>query len=227
MIILFANQKRGVGKSSLAVLFSNFAVQKRRRKVQVFDMDFERSLYNRHLNSALLENEKLYPVELSDIAGFKSIKSRASVNPLQLTVIDLAGKLDDNNLIQVFRESGLIICPFSYDEYSVSSTFEFCFVIKKVNPSSRIILIPNRLKKSVKFETLESVNEALSQFGELTAPISDLVDFQRVTTSYTPKSLAPILDPIFNKLFDDHIETIEEDDFDKELDSKSSNHLSY
>ncbi|MBN7817674.1 ParA family protein [Algoriphagus pacificus] len=207
MIILFANQKGGVGKSTLAVLFSNFAVQKRNRKVKVFDMDFQQSLYNKYLNSDLLENEKLYEVELANIPGFKSIKKKASQDPSQLTVIDLAGKMDDDNLIQVFKESELIICPFCYDEYSVTSTFEFCYVVKKVNPSSNIILIPNRVKSSVKYETLESVNQALGQFGELSSPVSDRIDFQRLTTSYTPETLVPILDPIFNKIFDDHIET--------------------
>jgi chromosome partitioning protein len=206
MIILFANQKGGVGKSTLAVLFSNFAVQKRKRKVRVFDMDFQQSLYNKHLNSDQLENEKLYDVELSSIPGFRSIRNRAAAEPKALTVIDLAGKMDDDNLVQVFKESELIICPFCYDEYSVTSTFEFCYVVKKVNPSSRIILIPNRVKSSVKYETLESVNLALGQFGELTSPISDRIDFQRLTTSYTPESLVPILDPIFNKLFDDNLE---------------------
>lgn len=206
MIILFANQKGGVGKSTLAVLFSNFAVQKRKRKVKVFDMDFQQSLYNKYLNSDLLENEKLYEVELSNIPGFKSIKKRASQDPKILTVIDLAGRMDDDNLVPVLKESELIICPFCYDEYSVTSTFEFCYVVKKVNPESRIILIPNRVKTSVKYETLESVNLALGQFGELTSPVSDRIDFQRLTTSYTPESLLPILDPIFNKLFDDHIE---------------------
>tara|TARA_R110002124_G_scaffold251800_1_gene417060 strand:- start:410 stop:1060 length:651 start_codon:yes stop_codon:yes gene_type:complete len=206
MIILFANQKGGVGKSTLATLFSNFAVQKRERKVKVFDMDFQQSLYNKYLNSAQLENEKLYEVELSSIPGFKSIQKRADNDPTILTVIDLAGKMDDDNLVQVFKESELIICPFCYDEYSVTSTFEFCYVVKKVNPSSRIILIPNRVKSSVKYETLDSVKQALSQFGEVTSPVSDRIDFQRLTTSYTPESLAPILDPIFNKLFDDYIE---------------------
>jgi chromosome partitioning protein len=205
MIILFANQKGGVGKSTLAVLFSNFAAQKRKRKVKVFDMDFQQSLYNKYLNSGQLENEKLYEVELSSIKGFKSIQKRAERDPLQLTVIDLAGKMDDDNLVQVFKQSELIICPFCYDEYSVTSTFEFCYVVKKLNPSSQIILIPNRVKSSVKYETLKSVNQALGQFGELTSPVTDRIDFQRLTTSYTPESLVPILDPIFNKIFDDYI----------------------
>jgi chromosome partitioning protein len=207
MIILFANQKGGVGKSTLAVLFSNFAVQKRKRKVKVFDMDFQQSLYNKYLNSNLLENEKLYEVELANIPGFKSIQKKANQDPSQLTVIDLAGKMDDDNLIQVFKEAELIMCPFCYDEYSVTSTFEFCYVVKKVNPSSKIILIPNRVKSSVKYETMESVNQALGQFGELSSPVSDRIDFQRLTTAYTPETLVPILDPIFNKLFNDHIET--------------------
>lgn len=206
MIILFANQKGGVGKSTLAVLFSNFSVQKKNRKVKVIDMDFQQSLYNKHLNSDLLENEKLYEVELSMISGFRNIRKEATQVPNLLTVIDLAGTMADDNLVQVFKDSGLIICPFCYDEYSVTSTFEFCYVVKKINPESKIILIPNRVKTSVKYETLDSVNQALSKFGELTSPVSDRIDFQRITTSYSPKTLDPILDPIFNKIFNDYID---------------------
>ncbi|MEX2511676.1 MAG: ParA family protein [Cyclobacteriaceae bacterium] len=46
MIILFANQKGGVGKSTLSVLFSNYLTLAKNRPVKVYDMDFQRSLLN-------------------------------------------------------------------------------------------------------------------------------------------------------------------------------------
>jgi chromosome partitioning protein len=205
MIVLFANQKGGVGKSTLAVLFANYASMIEQRKVKVYDMDFQRSLFNKYKSSEIIENERPYPVFQADLSHFGKIKKDSKVNQDNLTIIDLAGKMDDDNLVPIFKESNLIFCPFYYDEYSVTSTFEFCFVVKKINPDSKIFLVPNRVKSSVKYETLESVNEALGRFGQVTQTISDRIDFQRITTSYTPETLKSIVDPLFKQVFTDYL----------------------
>ncbi|WP_439484429.1 ParA family protein [Cyclobacterium plantarum] len=206
MIILFANQKGGVGKSTLSVLFSNYLSLAKNKPVKVYDMDFQRSLYNKAQAAEVIENEPLYPVEAAELSQFTSIQKKASKDENQVSIIDLAGKMDDDELVPVFRKSDLILCPFSYDEYSVSSTIEFSFVILKINPKAKIIFIPNRVRSSVKYETMKSVQEALKNFGVVTNSITERIDFQRITTYDIPANIIEVIEPVFESIYNEYID---------------------
>ncbi|SHN23103.1 chromosome partitioning protein [Cyclobacterium lianum] len=206
MIILFANQKGGVGKSTLSVLFSNYLSLAKNKPVKVYDMDFQRSLYNKAQAAEVIDNEPLYPVEAAELSQFTSIQKKASKEENQVSIIDLAGKMDDDELVPVFRKSDLILCPFSYDEYSVSSTIEFSFVILKINPKAKIIFIPNRVRSSVKYETMKSVQEALKNFGVVTNSITERIDFQRITTYDIPANIIEVIEPVFESIYNEYID---------------------
>ncbi|MBD3630977.1 ParA family protein [Cyclobacterium sp.] len=206
MIILFANQKGGVGKSTLSVLFSNYLSLAKNKPVKVYDMDFQRSLYNKAQAAEVIENEPLYPVEAAELSQFTSIQKKASKDENQVSIIDLAGKMDDDELVPVFRKSDLILCPFSYDEYSVSSTIEFSFVILKINPKAKIIFIPNRVRSSVKYETMKSVQDALKNFGVVTNSITERIDFQRITTYDIPANIIEVIEPVFESIYNEYID---------------------
>lgn len=77
MIILFANQKGGVGKSTLSVLFSNYLTLAKNKPVKVYDMDFQRSLYNKAQAAEVIENTPLYPVEAAELSQFAAIRKKA------------------------------------------------------------------------------------------------------------------------------------------------------
>jgi chromosome partitioning protein len=206
MIILFANQKGGVGKSTLSVLFSNYLSLAKNKPVKVYDMDFQRSLYNKAQAAEVIDNEPLYPVEAAELSQFTSIQKKASKDENQVSIIDLAGKMDDDELVPVFRKSDLILCPFSYDEYSVSSTIEFSFVILKINPKAKIIFIPNRVRSSVKYETMKSVQDALKNFGVVTNSITERIDFQRITTYDIPANIIEVIEPVFESIYNEYID---------------------
>lgn len=208
MIILFANQKGGVGKSTLAVLFSNYLTLAKNKAVTVYDMDFQRSLYNKAQAAQILENKPLYDVRASELNQFESIYKVSKKEQDHVHIIDLAGKMDDDNLIPVLQKSDLIICPFCYDEYSVSSTIEYSFVISKINPDKKLVFIPNRVKSNVKYETLESVQEALNNFGPVTGSISERIDFQRITTFDIPPSIIGVIEPVFESIYNEFIEPV-------------------
>lgn len=208
MIILFANQKGGVGKSTLSVLFSNYLTLSKNKAVKVYDMDFQRSLYNKAQAATVLENEPLYPVEAAELKQFNAIYKSKSRGEGQVNVIDLAGKMDDDHLVPVFQKADLILCPFSYDEYSVSSTIEFSFVILKINPKAKLVFIPNRVRRSVKYETMKSVQNALKNFGVVTNSISERIDFQRITTFDIPTSLEEVIKPVFDSIYNEYIDPV-------------------
>lgn len=208
MIILFANQKGGVGKSTLSVLFSNYLSLAKNRKVTVYDMDFQRSLFSKANAARITDNIPLYPVEAAELKQFPAILKGDKKDSSHIRIIDLAGKMDDDHLVPVFKKSDLILCPFCYDEYSVSSTIEFSFVITQINPKAKIVYLPNRVKTNVKYETRQSVQDALQTFGRITESISERIDFQRITTLEIPTSIMGVIEPIFESIYNEYIDPV-------------------
>jgi chromosome partitioning protein len=207
MLILFANQKGGSGKSTLALLFANYLAMVKNKKVEVIDMDFQQSIYNKSQAAANLANPPLYKVVASELSGFKKLY-QPTVGEDKITICDLPGKIDDDNLVPIFQQSDLVLCPFSYDEFSVSSTIEFAFVLKAIRKNVRILFLPNRVKSTVKYITQKSVEEALNNFGRVTQPITDRIDFQRINTYETPASIIQIVYPLFEYIFNETIDNV-------------------
>ncbi|ERM83056.1 hypothetical protein P872_06165 [Rhodonellum psychrophilum GCM71 = DSM 17998] len=208
MIILFANQKGGVGKSTLSVLFSNYLSLAKNRMVTLYDMDFQRSVFSKANAARITDNLPLYTVEAAELRQFPAILKEDKKDHSYLRIIDLAGKMDDDHLVPVFKKSDLILCPFCYDEFSVSSTLEFSFVITQINPKVKIVYLPNRVKTNVKYETKQSVQNALGTFGLITDSISERIDFQRITTVDIPPSLLGVIAPIFESIYNEYIEPV-------------------
>ncbi|MEO6851272.1 ParA family protein [Mucilaginibacter antarcticus] len=205
MICLFGNQKGGVGKSTLTVLSGNFLSLDKNWPVTIIDMDYQLSISQKFEKAKVLENKEPYDVLPASLENFPMLSSVLTRNKKDAILIDLPGKLDDDGLIPVFQSADLVICPFSYDEFTFESTVLFAVVLKKVNPKVDIAFIPNRIKANVKFEIMSEVNEQLSKFGIITASIPDRIDFQRITTFQTPISLDGVITPIFEEIFADRL----------------------
>jgi chromosome partitioning protein len=173
--------------------------------VTIIDMDYQLSISQKFEKAKVLENEEPYDVLPASLENFPLLSSVLTKNKKDAILIDLPGKLDDDGLIPVFQSADLVICPFSYDEFTFESTVLFAVVLKKVNPRADIVFIPNRIKANVKFEIMSEVNEQLSKFGRITAPIPDRIDFQRITTFQTPLSLNGVVNPIFEEIFADRL----------------------
>jgi len=117
MIILFANQKGGVGKSTLAVLFANYLSLVQNKEVVIFDMDNQRSIYNKVQAALVLENKPLYEVEAAEMEQFTTINEIVREKEGLITILDVAGNIENDSLIPIFKGVDLIICPFAYDEF--------------------------------------------------------------------------------------------------------------
>lgn len=208
MILLIGNQKGGPGKSTMTLLLANFLVQQKHCKVTVIDMDYQQSLTQMYQRSKLLENIPLYEVITASLDQYSKIHPVLGQNPDEVVIIDLPGKLDDDGLIPVFRSADLVICPFTYDEFSFDSTVLFSVVLRKIHPKVPIAYIPNRVKANVRYQTRQGVEAHLNEFGFVTAGIPDRVDFQRTNTLFTPASVEPLVSPVFDKLCQDHLDQL-------------------
>ncbi|MGN7986499.1 MULTISPECIES: ParA family protein [Pedobacter] len=206
MLIIIGNQKGGAGKSTLTLLLANFLTLVKKRKVTVIDMDYQQSLAQKYEKTKAAENPENYEIIAAGLEHFPSMYTVLSKSREHIVIIDLPGKLDDDGLIPVFSAADLILCPFAYDEFSFDSTVLFSVVLKKINPSGQLVFIPNRIKGNVRYDTASDVETQLSKFGKITPVISDRVDFQRTDTFQTPLSLYPVILPVFDQIYSDHIE---------------------
>lgn len=205
MIILIGNQKGGAGKSTFTMLLANYLTMSRHCKVTVIDMDYQQSIAQKYQRAKLLENAEPYEVISAGLEDYPRLLPVLNENPEDLALIDLPGKLDDDGLITVFRSADLVFCPFSYDEFSFESTVLFSVVLHKINPEVQVTFIPNRIKANVRYETQQEVDQQLSNFGMVTIPIPDRIDFQRVNTFRTPEAILPVILPVMDQLFVNHL----------------------
>jgi len=204
MIVIIGNQKGGAGKSTLTLLLANYLTQVKGHPVTVVDMDYQQSIAQKYERAKLLENDEFYTVVAASLEHFPGMKNIMCSNEEQIVLIDLPGKLDDDGLIPVFESADLVICPFSYDEFSFESTILFSVVLRKINEGIPISYVPNRVKANVKYETRIDVDEQLSKLGQVTSPLPDRIDFQRVNTFQTPLAVVPVVLNAFQTIYQQH-----------------------
>ena len=205
MVIIIGNQKGGSGKSTLTMMLANFLSKVKNCTVTVIDMDYQQSISQKYEKAKILENQEPYEVIAASLEDYPAMETTIIENPDDIVLIDLPGKLDDDGLIGVFKSANLVICPFSYDEFTFESTVFFSLVLRKINPEVSILYVPNRIKANVKYEIQTDVDEQLTNFGKVSAPIPDRIDLQRVNTFLTPLSVYPVVRPVFEQIYSAYI----------------------
>ena len=205
MTIIIGNQKGGAGKSTMTLVLANYLTSAKKCPVTVIDMDYQQSISQKYEKAKILENKEPYEVLSATLETFPVLKEVLMKNSKDVVLIDLPGKLDDDGLLAVFNAADLFICPFAYDEFTFESTMLFTVVLRRVNPKIKMVFIPNRIKANAKFEIMQEVNAQLCKFGVITDVLPDRVDFQRTNTFQTPVSLYPVIIPVFEKIYADHL----------------------
>lgn len=182
MVISVANQKGGVGKTTLAISFSNFLVETK-KELLVVDFDFQSSFYGAWKDeTTLLDSEAPYEVIKQELENAEAVVESIKEDKESTVLFDLPGKLDDDNLIPLFGITDILLIPFSYDKISFESTMFFVQMAKHINGKMKMIFIPNRIKTGVKFNTQTQINEIFTGFGVVTEVIPDRVCLQRLST---------------------------------------------
>lgn len=205
MIITFANQKGGVGKTSLLTLFANHLASLGERPFLV-DIDLQRSLMGMRL-----QDEKAFPnqeVPYEIIECF--IPDPGSVTPFlrelkqdnRYILIDSPGSLSEKTLTQYFVESDYIVIPYQYERKCLESTGAFLSALHQVNAVlkrqglkiPKMLFVPNMVRtheglKNEK-EAWKLADEALSKSGFVLPQIKLHSCLKRINTFYTNKEQA-------------------------------------
>lgn len=207
MLVITANQKGGAGKSTLTLLLANYLSLLKNRNVTVIDMDYQQSIAEKFNKARVIDSPPPYQVIAASLEDFPDLHGTIKEAASDIVLLDLPGKLDDDGLIPVFAAADLVICPFAYDELSYQSTVLFSVVLKKLNSKAPLIYIPNRIKANVRYELIAEIDRQLANFGKVYDAVPDRIDFQRVTTVYTPQSVQPVIEPLFTALYHQYFNT--------------------
>ena len=203
MIILFANQKGGCGKTTNCVHFANYLAHKG-IEVVVLDLDFQRSVADiRKEDVSMFDNPPLYEVIKGNLADVANIfKDFEIVNGGNL-LIDLPGKIDDDNLAVLLNKCDVIICPFSYDRTTLNSTAVFVQVIDYFKVKAKVFFLPNRISKSVRYDSKEKIVNVFSQFGVITPEIFDRIALERLNTLEISNEIIELVKPAYDLIIMD------------------------
>ena len=154
VIVTFANQKGGVGKTTLCVTFANYLVTKGVRAV-VIDCDFQHSILKCRKADIKKYGEEAVPYdvlayEANDKQAMTALMEKLHNDPsIDVVLMDSPGSLKAEGLIPMFVNSDIIVVPFHYDLVTVPSTASFLLFIDRLRRAvggrmkARLFIVPN------------------------------------------------------------------------------------
>ncbi len=201
MVIVIANQKGGVGKSTICVLFANYISTQ--IKTIVVDMDFQQSIHDRRehdLNT--YENPIMYDVVKSQ-DGDEVVEFINKVdNDETLILIDTPGRIDNDNILGVLKAAHYIIVPIHYDKLTMNSTDLFIKLINYLKLDAKLIFVPNKIKATVKYQTKEQIHSILNNVGVVAPKLSEKIALERLNTLENSKDVTEIINKSFSFIVD-------------------------
>lgn len=153
MVIAFANQKGGVGKSTLCLSLAHYWASQG-LKVRVVDTDTQRTLTNQRKDDLEEKPEAAAPfdIEFNKIDKFVAELPARSEGE-ELLLLDLPGCYD-RSVIEAIRYSDYILVPYEYEDYVLEVTGMFATYLdiifeKYPDKQRQAIFIPNKTKSNV------------------------------------------------------------------------------
>lgn len=215
MIVTIANQKGGVGKTTLVALIANYLSQRGVHPL-VIDTDHQRSLL--YLRTTDLENfpaqEVPYEVVELDLSDLDEVKKYLDEmkNEQGVVIFDAPGNLTEDGLLHLLSSSDIIIIPFQYERKCLDSTGAFISVYSQIaqykGQSARLLFVPNKIKTGeglkAEREHWAKVDEALANHGILLPQVKELSCMKRINTLQLTRDqeqgCLPFLEAIYNEL---------------------------
>ena len=193
IIVVFANQKGGVGKSTLCILLADYLAYWK-KDVCIIDTDLQQSAtLQREQDRQTFGEEEPYSIqsfEVSDPETMQMLMENAQSQD-GFVLFDAPGTIKDDGLAPMFIYADYIICPFEYELKSLSSTLTFIQIInrlRQLNPqmNAQIYFVPNKVDARMgtreELELWKQTDAEFAQSGIVAPPVGYRAQMKRVNT---------------------------------------------
>lgn len=215
-IVTFANQKGGVGKTTLCVTFANYLVAKGVRVV-IIDCDFQHSILKCRKADLKKYGEELVPYEIwayepDSKETMTSLIEKLHNDPeLDVVLMDSPGSLHAEGLVPMFVNSDIIVVPFHYDLVTIPSTASFLLFLDRLRQvvgegmNAQLFIIPNlndnRVGKRSELILWDNTRETFSNYGYVTGKIPRRADMERFSTLAALDMQHQYVSSVYDKIY--------------------------
>lgn len=218
-IVVFANQKGGVGKSTLAILYANHLTggdDPDEKGVLVVDTDVQRSILAQRRDDVEQwgEDEMKYAVEYFKLTTMDEAERMIldAKNKLDDTIVlvDVPGNITDDYIAPLLIYADYIICPYQYENKVLESTTTFIKVLESLRtkfPSKmkgKTIFVPNKIDSregtKTDLEVQRKVDDIMGKYGIVTSKVPSRVDFTRINTYINTPKQEQLVIPCFSDI---------------------------
>ena len=193
-IIVFANQKGGVVKSTLCILFANYLAYKG-KPVCIIDTDLQKTILSQRNKDSevFLGDDEPYSVQGFDVSDPETMQqlmdSARQVDGFVL--MDSPGNVSEDGLVPMFAGADFIVGPYEYEEKTLDSTGVFVGVINKLREHNadmkgELFFVPNRIDARIgtseENRMWKQTDQSFKKFGYVTPRIASRATLKRINT---------------------------------------------
>lgn len=192
--IVFANQKGGVGKSTLCMLFANYLAWKK-QDVCIIDIDLQKTIMmqrkkDREIYDDMEEPYTVQDFDVQDPELMQQLMESASQTE-GFVLFDSPGNVSEDGLVPMFTGADFIICPYEYEEKTLDSTGTFIQVINALRQTTpemttRLFFVPNRIDVRIgtadELRMWKQTDAIFKQLGAVTPRITARASLKRINT---------------------------------------------
>ena len=192
--IVFANQKGGVGKSTLCMLFANYLAWKK-QDVCIIDTDLQKTIMmqrkkDREIYDDMEEPYTVQDFDVQDPELMQQLMESASQTE-GFVLFDSPGNVSEDGLVPMCTGADFIICPYEYEEKTLDSTGTFIQVINALRQATpemtaRLFFVPNRIDVRIgtadELRMWKQTDAIFKQLGAVTPRITARASLKRINT---------------------------------------------
>jgi chromosome partitioning protein len=178
IVVAFATQKGGMGKTTLSVLVASWLHYKRRIPVAILDVDSSQlSVVNLRLREIEHMDEETrqrfneqgidhYEVLRGDPADVPKLLKQLPAD-VRIVFIDLPGNIDVEGYETALSSVDYLLVPMETSEFSVTTGFSYLSAIRQVEllPADRCRIVWNKYKESRDGALADQLEERFLQYG--------------------------------------------------------------